>query len=129
MGELESGINKATGNNLATLEHQFRFSAQKERADLDHPRCGGQTDACAPCLTEDMQEVTVWKRMWRGTIAPPAAAFTIRTGTVQTTLMSPINSSTFRARRNVSFETLRPQRGYRRGTITKVVLARENPID
>jgi hypothetical protein len=59
MGELESGVKKATGNNLATLEHQFRFSAEKERADFDHPPCGGQTDARAPCPAKDVEEVAI----------------------------------------------------------------------
>ena len=49
--KLETSIHKTTGDDAAALEHQFGFGAQEERAYFQHPACGRQPNACAPCLS------------------------------------------------------------------------------
>src|SRR6202034_1625323 len=62
--ELEAGLEQARGNNLATLEHQFRFRAQQEGAQFQHSLCGWKTDASAPSFPQNSEELAVGK--WVG---------------------------------------------------------------
>jgi hypothetical protein len=67
-GELKTGGEEAAGNDLAALENELGFGAHEEGADLDHPRGGGEADACAPGFANGTQEVAIGERMGRGEI-------------------------------------------------------------